>query len=413
MNVEELGRRAKQAYAGFIGAGTDIKNRAVLSIAKAIEKNAEFIIVENKKDVEAARAAGVREVLIDRLMLTKKRVDALVAACEEIIALPDPVGSTLSGTIRPNGLSVSQVRTPLGVIGVIYESRPNVTVDVAVLCLKAGNVSILRGGKEAFYSNRCLVNIMRGALEGEGLNPDLVLFVEDTARETAAELMRLNGYVDVLIPRGGAGLIDFVVKNATVPVIETGVGNCHVYVDRYADISMAVSITDNAKTSRPSVCNAAETVLVHADVAKEFLPLMKAALDRSNVTLYGCERTREILPGTTAATDEEYYKEFLGYELAVKVVDDIDTAIEHIRRYSSGHSETIVTGSIKSADYFTKRVDSAAVYVNASTRFTDGGEFGMGAEIGISTQKLHVRGPMGLTALTSFKYVIYGDGQIR
>jgi glutamate-5-semialdehyde dehydrogenase len=333
---------------------------------------------------------------------------------EELIAMTDPVGQVVDGFTRPNGLRIIKTRVPLGVIGIIFESRPNVTVDAAALCLKAGNVVILKGGKEAINSNKCLGGIMRAAVEQEGLPADVIQVVEDTSRETTTELMRLNGYVDVLIPRGGANLIQAVVKNATVPVIETGAGNCHVYVDSSADLDMAVEITDNAKTQRPSVCNAIESLLVHKDVAEKFLPMIAERFRSHDVKIYGCDRTRAILgSGIEPATETEYATEFNDFIIAVKVVDTIDEAIAHIRKYSTRHSECIVTSALASAEKFQKEVDAAAVYVNASTRFTDGGEFGFGAEIGISTQKLHARGPMGLTELTTFKYLINGCGQIR
>ncbi|HHY52634.1 MAG TPA: glutamate-5-semialdehyde dehydrogenase, partial [Clostridiales bacterium] len=332
----------------------------------------------------------------------------------ELVSLPDPVGLVLEGSRRPNGISITKITVPLGVVGIIFESRPNVTVDCAALCLKSGNACILRGGKEAIHSNLALTQVMQQALAGTAVPADAVLLVEDTSRETATALMKLNQYVDVLIPRGGAGLIQAVVQNATVPVIETGVGNCHAFVDQSADLEMAVRIVENGKTQRPSVCNALETLLVHQDIAGAFLPLVKQRLDQHNVELRGCPKTREILGDCVVpATEEDYYTEFLDYILAVKVVADMDEAIAHIARYSSHHSEVIITNNLENSRKFTSMVDSAAVYVNASTRFTDGGQFGLGAEIGISTQKLHARGPMGLRELVSYKYVIHGDGQIR
>jgi glutamate-5-semialdehyde dehydrogenase len=364
--------------------------------------------------MEAAEKNAMSEAMKDRLRLTEARLSSIAAAVRECAALPDPVGRVLDGGPRPNGILIRRVSVPLGVVGLIFEARPNVCVDCAVLCLKAGNAAILRGGKEAINSNTALAAAMRGALEGTSIPADAIQLVEDTSRETAAEMMRLNGYIDVLIPRGGAGLIQSVVKNSTVPVIETGVGNCHAFIDESADHDMAVRIVDNAKTSRPGVCNALETLLVHRAAAKSVLPAVKAALDRHGVRLRGCEETRRILGDSVEpATQEDYFAEYNDYILAVRVVGDIMEAVGHIRKYSTGHSETIITRDIENAEYFTKAVDSAAVYVNASTRFTDGGEFGLGAEIGISTQKLHARGPMGLRELTSYKYIITGNGQTR
>ena len=338
----------------------------------------------------------------------------MAVGVEQVAALPDPVGRVLDGRTLKNGLKIQKVSVPMGVIGIIYEARPNVTSDAAALCLKAGNAVILRGGKEAINSNTAIMAVMREAVKNVGFPEDCVALVTDTTRQSATELMQLSEYLDVLIPRGGAGLIQSVVNNSKVPVIETGVGNCHVYVDDSADIKMAADIVFNAKTSRPSVCNAIETVLVHADIADKALPAIKAELDKMNVEIRGCERTKQILGDSIIpATEDDYAREFLDYILAIKVVDSIDDAIAHIAKYSSGHSESIVTSDYRNADKFTSCVDSAAVYVNASTRFTDGGEFGLGAEIGISTQKLHARGPMGLNELTSNKYIIHGDGQIR
>lgn len=332
----------------------------------------------------------------------------------DVVALPDPIGAVLSGSKRPNGLNITKVRVPIGVIGIIFEARPNVTSDAASLCLKSGNTVILRGGKEAINSNKCIADIMRSALEKSALDKNCIQLIEDTTRQSSVELMGLVDYLDLLIPRGGAGLIKAVVENAKVPVIETGVGNCHVFVDESADIDMAANIIYNAKTSRPSVCNAIETILVHKNIAEKALPVIKARLDEKNVELRGCERTREILGDSVIpAIEADWATEYLDYILAVKVVDNIDEAIAHITKYSSGHSECIVTENYKNANRFKNEVDAAAVYVNASTRFTDGGMFGLGAEIGISTQKIHARGPMGLNELTSMKFIIEGDGQIR
>lgn len=410
----EIGQRAKKASQVLMCAGTMEKNRALLSIAAALRKSKDRIMEENALDIQAAKENGTSAAMIDRLTLSDARIEDIAAAVEKIVDLEDPVGTIDTGFVRPNGLSIRKTRVPMGVVGIIFEARPNVTVDAAALCLKSGNAAILRGGKEAIHSNQALAEVMRDAIENTSLPADSVILIEDTSRESATEMMKLNGYIDVLIPRGGAGLIRAVVEQATVPVIETGVGNCHIYIDRSADVQMGANIIFNAKTSRPSVCNAAETLLVHQDIAQEFLPVAKALLDTKYVELRGCQRTAAILgPSVVPATEEDYAKEFLDYILAVRVVDNLDQAIEHIRTYSSGHSECIVTRDLENAQRFAASIDSAAVYVNASTRFTDGGEFGFGAEIGISTQKLHARGPMGLRELTTTKYIIYGDGQVR
>ena len=413
--AEELGMKAKAAENAIASASTLMKNKALAAIAKALRENKELIIAENAKDLAAAKENNMPLSLQDRLLLDEKRIEGMAKGVDELIALNDPIGQIIDGYTRPNGLQIVKTRVPLGVIGIIYESRPNVTVDAAALCLKAGNAVILKGGKEAINSNVCLGSIMRRALCEAGLAEDIVQVVENTSRETTTELMKLNKYLDVLIPRGsGKRLIQAVIQNATVPVIETGTGNCHVYVDASADLEMAVNITDNAKTQRPSVCNAIENLLVHKDVAEKFLPMIAERFKAHDVKIYGCERTAQILgESILPATDEEYDTEFLDYTISVKVVDDIDEAIAHIRRFGTKHSECIVTKSLDSADKFRREVDAAAVYVNASTRFTDGGEFGLGAEIGISTQKLHARGPMGLTELTTVKYLISGNGQIR
>ncbi len=410
----ELGKKAKAAEPIIAQAGTRKKNEALAAISKALIENTALIIAENAKDLKAADENGMSEAKKDRLKLDENRIAGIAKGVDEIIALGDPIGQITDGFTRPNGLRITKTRVPLGVIGIIFESRPNVTVDAAALCLKAGNVVILKGGKEAINSNVCLGNIMRKAVESVGLPADIIQVVENTSRETTNELMKLNGYVDVLIPRGSANLIQAVVNNASVPVIETGAGNCHVYVDASADLDMAVEITDNAKTQRPSVCNAIESLLVHKDIADKFLPMIAERFKSHSVKIYGCDKTREILGADIEkATETEYATEFNDFIIAVKVVDDIDEAIAHIRKYSTRHSECIVTKSLDAANKFQHEVDAAAVYVNASTRFTDGGEFGFGAEIGISTQKLHARGPMGLTELTTMKYLINGDGQIR
>ncbi len=412
--IMELGVRACGAKKAIAAAGTEQKNKTLMRIAELLLSEKEWILKANGQDVSAAHKMEMPEAMIDRLLLSGKRIQAMADACLELVSMPDPVGRILEGSVRPNGLNIRRVTVPFGVIGMIYESRPNVTVDAATLCLKAGSAVMLRGGKEAYHSNRCLAELMRRALKETGLPEDAVTFVERTDRETAAEMMKLNGYLDLLIPRGGAGLIRTVVQSATVPVIETGVGNCHIYVDESADLEMAVSIVFNAKTSRPSVCNAAESLLVHKGIAERFLPAVKDALDKKGVQLIGCEKTAAILGDCVRpATEEDYACEYLDYKMSVKVVDCLDEAVAHIGKYSSGHSEAIVTKDYENAFRFTKEVDSAAVYVNASTRFTDGGEFGYGAEIGISTQKLHVRGPLGLEALTSSKFIVEGNGQIR
>lgn len=412
--TQELGKRAKAAEAFISSASTMQKNKALAAISKALIKNSSLIIAENAKDIAAAKENGMSEAKQDRLMLDASRIEGIAKGVDQIIALGDPIGEIIGGGNRPNGLQIIKTRVPLGVIGIIFESRPNVTVDAAALCLKTGNVVILKGGKEAINSNICLGKIMREAVGSAGLPADIIQVVENTDRETTNELMRLNGYVDVIIPRGSANLIQAVVRNATVPVIETGAGNCHVYVDASADLDMAVEITDNAKTQRPSVCNAIESLLVHKDVAEKFLPMIAERFKSHNVKIYGCDRTIAILGSSVEkATETEYATEFNDYIIAVKVVDDIDEAIAHIRKYSTKHSECIVTSSLENARKFQTQVDAAAVYVNASTRFTDGGEFGFGAEIGISTQKLHARGPMGLAELTTVKYLINGNGQVR
>ena len=412
LEIAEDARRAKYTVAKL---GTNDKNRALLAIADALEARADEIIAANAVDIENGKAAGLNDGLIDRLMLDKKRIAGIAEGCRQVAALPDPVGEVLWMRRRPNGLNIGQKRVPMGVIGIIYEARPNVTVDAAALCFKAGSACILRGGKEAFRSSMCLTKIMREALVSCGLPENAINLVEDTSRETATQMMKLNGYLDVLIPRGGAGLIRTVVMNATVPVIETGTGNCHIYVDASADLEMAKNILVNAKCQRPSVCNAAESLLVHRDVASKFLPMAAEGLAGDHVTIHGCARTTEILGDASIApaTDEDYGREYLGYEISCKVVDSLDEAIDHINRFNTGHSECIVTRDYDASQRFLEEVDAAAVYVNASTRFTDGFEFGFGAEIGISTQKLHARGPMGLNALTTTKYIIYGNGQVR
>ena len=412
--LEMQGLAAKNAGRVLAVAGTARKNEALEAIAQALYRNQGYILSENEKDLAAAMASGMKQSLLDRLALSAQRMDAIVEGVRQVAALPDPIGEVTKMATRPNGLIIGKRRVPLGVIGIIYEARPNVTVDAAALCLKSGNAVILRGGKEAFRSNKAFVSVMRDALESAGLPRDFVALVEDTSRESANELMGLTGYLDVLIPRGGAGLIRAVVEHARVPVIETGVGVCHIYVDGEADLDMGAEIIYNAKCSRPSVCNAAECLLVHAGVAEVFLPKAKALLDRKGVELRGCPRTAAILgESVVPATSEDWDTEYGDYILAVKVVDSAQEAIDFINTHGSGHSEAIVTTNYFTAQTFLDQVDAAAVYVNASTRFTDGFEFGLGAEIGISTQKMHARGPMGLEELTSSKYIIYGNGQVR
>ncbi len=412
-DLVSLGKSARKAARQLATFDTAVKNAGLLAIAQRLRENKSAVLEANRLDIANAEAAGVRTVMIDRLTLTGERIEGIAAAIEEVVALPDPVGAVDEGYTRPNGLRIIKTRVPIGVIAMIYEARPNVTVDAAVICLKSGNACILRGGKEAYATNRMLVSLMREAVQSAGIPADAISFVEDTSHDTAERLMRLDGYVDLLIPRGSAKLIQSVVRHASVPTIETGAGNCHVYVDAAADLEMAVRIVDNSKTQRPSVCNALETVLVHRDVAAKFLPLMKTALDTHSTELRGCPETRAVLKDIKSATEADWETEYDDYILAVKVVDDIDEAIAHIEKYSTGHSDGIVTDSVSASHKFVAEVDSAAVYVNASTRFTDGGEFGLGAEIGISTQKLHARGPMGLRELTSIKYIVTGDGQIR
>ena len=413
-DIQALALRARVAATTLAETETAIKNAALNAMADAIDAARADILAANANDISAASAAGLSAQLIERLTLNDARIDGICAGVRRVASLPDPVGEEMERWQTETALDIQKIRVPFGVIGIIYEARPNVTADAAALCLKAGSAVILRGGKEAIRSNMAIVNAMRGGLEAVGQNPDAVLLVEDTSRETATAMMKLNGFIDVLIPRGGAGLIRTLVENATVPVIETGTGNCHVYVDAAADIEMAKNIIVNAKASRPSVCNAAETLLVHKDVAEQALPILAAALNEAGVALRGCDRARAIIPFPIAPADEtDWATEFLDYILAVRVVDSLEEAIAHIRTYTTGHSECIVTADDAAAARFVSGIDAAVVYVNASTRFTDGGEFGYGAEIGISTQKLHARGPMGLAALTSVKYIVYGSGQIR
>ena len=411
--LERLGINAKEAEKTLMVASSEKKNQALKKIAEGLIENTDKIIEANKVDLENGEKNGIAKSMLDRLKLDKERIEGMAKGVLDVATLPEPVGRILSATERPNGLRIEKVSTPIGVIAVIFEARPNVTSDAAALCLKSGNTVILRGGKEAINSNKTIAKVMRQAVKEAGMPEDVIQLVEDTSRESANELMKMNEYVDVLIPRGGAGLIQAVVKNATVPVIETGVGNCHIYIDKNADLKKAVDIVFNAKTSRPSVCNAAESLLIHKDIAKEALVAIKNKLDEKDVTLVGDSKAREIIPDMEKATDADWATEYLDYKMSVKIVDSVEEAIDHIYKYSTGHSECIVTENAGTAEKFMNQVDSAAVYLNASTRFTDGGEFGFGAEIGISTQKLHARGPIGLPELQSFKYKIYGDGQIR
>jgi len=407
------GQKAKEASYVLMNATTTEKNNALLKMAEILLKNSEEILEANKKDLEKAIAKGTPKAMLDRLALDESRINGMADGLKDVVSLPDPIGEVTGMWKRPNGLQIGKQRVPLGVIGIIYEARPNVTCDAAGLCLKSGNVVILRGGKEAINSNIAIVKALREGVKEAGLLEDVIQLVENTDREVATEMMRLNQYIDVLIPRGGAGLIQSVVKNATVPVIETGTGNCHVYVDCDADLEKAKNIVINAKTSRPSVCNAEEKLLVNEKIAKEFLPIIFKALKEKEVEVRGDKKVLDILNEATEIQDDEWGKEYLDYIIGVKIVKDVDEAINHINKYGTGHSEAIITNSYENSQKFLQRVDAAAVYVNASTRFTDGSEFGFGAEIGISTQKLHARGPMGLNELTTNKYIIYGNGQVR
>lgn len=408
-----LGQRAKQAEKTLATASTELKNKALENMAQELISTASEVLSANAEDMKNARANGVAQVMLDRLLLTEDRIVGMAKGITDIVSLPDPIGVTLSEIKRPNGMTVKKITVPLGVIAVIYEARPNVTSDAAALCLKSGNAVILRGGKEAINSSKAIVKALRLGLEKTGLNENCISLITDTSRDSATELMRMNEYIDVLIPRGGAGLIRSCVENSTVPVIETGTGNCHIYIDKDADIQMAADIVHNAKTSRPSVCNSAESLVIHKDIIKEALPIIKKRLDEKNVELRGDDTARASADGILPATEDDWGREYLDYIMSVKTVESLDEAIEHISKYSTGHSECIVTENEAAAEEFLKRIDSAAVYHNVSTRFTDGGEFGFGAEIGISTQKLHARGPLGLPQLTSFKYIICGNGQIR
>jgi len=411
--VEEMGRKAREASLRLSYLSTEVKDAALLAMADALEGSAEEILEGNGKDLAAGEEAGMSKALIDRLTLNEKRIGEMAGGLREVAALPDPVGEVVAGWRLPNGLDIQKLRVPLGVVGIIYEARPNVTVDAAGLCIKSGNAVILRGSSSAINSNLVLTRIISEAAEGAGLPQGSIQLIPTTDRESARELMRLHGLVDVLIPRGGAGLIRTVVEESTVPVIETGVGNCHTFVDASADEEMALNIVINAKCQRPGVCNAMETLLVHRDIAPSFLPKAATELEKRGVELRASREALRFLPDAKEATEEDWYAEYLDLILAVHVVGSVEEAAEHINRYGSKHSEAIVTRDYGSARRFIAAVDSADVYVNASTRFTDGNQFGLGAEIGISTQKLHARGPMSLRELTTTKFVIYGDGQVR
>ncbi len=409
----KLGENALAAKDFLAMVTTEQKNKALLAIAAALRENSETIILENKKDLENGKTAGLNDGLLDRLMLNEARINDIASAAENVASLPDPCGRLLDEIKRPNGLDIKKISVPIGVIGIIYEARPNVTVDAAGLCLKSSNAVILRGGKEAINSNMALASVMRTAIEDCGFDKNCIQLVTDTSRESANQMMTMNGYIDCLIPRGGKGLIRSVVRNSTVPVIETGSGNCHIYVDESADIEMAANIIFNAKTQRIGVCNACESLVIHSGIINKALPVIKEKLDTKNVEMRGDERAMIAANGVLPASDEDFAEEYLDYIISVKTVDSLDEAIRHINKYSTKHSEAIITQNKANADEFLARIDSSSVYVNASTRFTDGGEFGLGAEIGISTQKLHARGPMGLRELTTTKYLIYGNGQVR
>ena len=413
MDLIEIGKRAKEASHRLAILPTVKKNEALKAVAKALVANSAAILAANEIDVANAKENGMSEALLDRLSLNEARVKGMADGILQVAELKDPVGEVLSMTNRPNGLMIGKKRVPLGVIGMIYESRPNVTPDAFCLCFKTGNAVILRGGSDCIHSNLAITKVIREALAGQGVCEDVVQIIESTDRETATALMRLNDYVDVLIPRGGAGLIRSVVQNSTVPVIETGTGNCHIYVDATADFDMALNIIDNAKTQRLGVCNAAESLVVHESIAKDFLPALYEKLTAKQITMRADQRARAICPQMEEATEEDFYKEYLDRLISVKIVDSIDEAIAHINEHNTGHSESIITKDYENSLRFLNEIDAAAVYVNASTRFTDGGEFGFGAEIGISTQKLHARGPLGLEELTTTKYIIFGNGQVR
>lgn len=409
----QQGIKAKKAARFLATASTNMKNTALYTIAEDLEKRKDEIMAANQIDIEEGKAQGLNSALLERLTLNEDRVKAMADGIREIVILPDPVGEVLDMSRRPNGLDVGQIRTPIGVIGIIYESRPNVTADAAALCLKAGNAILLRGGKEALNSNRIIAEIIAGAASSCGIPEGAIQLVDSQDREATLFMMKMHDYLDVLIPRGGKGLKKAVQENATVPIIMTGMGNCHLYIDEYADYNKALPIVINAKVQRPSVCNAAETLLIHKNVAEEYLPGIIKDLQKAGVEIRACDKSRGIIAGLKAATVEDWAEEYLNLIMAVKIVDNIDEAIEHINTFGTGHSEAIVSEDYSNVRRFMAGVDAAAVYANASTRFTDGNVFGFGAEMGISTQKLHARGPMGLKQLTSCKFIIYGDGQVR
>ncbi len=411
--LDNLGQKAVAARYELQKLSTEDKNKALRKAAAALTASAERILAANDKDSEIAAAGGMAEGLLDRLKLTPERIQSMAEGLLQIAALEDPVGEVMESFERPNGLHIDKVRVPMGVIGIIYEARPNVTADAFGLCFKTGNAAILKGGRDAAYSNAAITEVIREALCAEHITADAVQLIEDNDRAVTAAFMKLKDYVDVLIPRGGAGLIRAVVENSTIPVIETGTGNCHIFVDEDANVEQAVSIIINAKTQRISVCNACESLLIHEKIADKLLPALGCALREKNVEMRGDERVRELIPDAGKATEEDYGREYLDYILSMKTVTSVDEAIAHINRYHTKHSDAILTRNKEHAEQFLQGVDSACVYVNASTRFTDGFEFGFGAEIGISTQKLHARGPMGLKELTTYKYLIHGDGQIR
>ena len=411
--LNTLGKNARNAEVFVRNLSANEKNEVLLKVAEALTENADTLTAANALDVENGRKNNMPEALVDRLLLTGDRIRGMAEGLRQVAALEDPVGEVLGMKKRPNGLMIGQKRVPLGVIGIIYEARPNVTADAFALCFKTGNVVILKGGSDAIHSNEAIVKCIREVLREQGITEDAIQLITDTSRETTAEFMKMNQYVDVLIPRGGRGLIKVVVENSTIPVIETGTGNCHIYVDETADLQMAADIIMNAKTQRVGVCNACESVLVHEKVKDEFLPVLARRLQEKQVEIRADEAACELIPGAVHATEEDWGREYLDYILSLKVVSSVEEAISHINQYNTGHSEAIITNNYEHAQKFLDQVDAAAVYVNASTRFTDGFEFGFGAEIGISTQKLHARGPMGLLALTTTKYIIYGNGQIR
>jgi glutamate-5-semialdehyde dehydrogenase len=411
--LNTLGKNARNAEVLVRNLSANEKNEVLLKVAEALTENADTLTAANTLDVENGRKNNMPEALVDRLLLTGDRIRGMAEGLRQVAALEDPVGEVLGMKKRPNGLMIGQKRVPLGVIGIIYEARPNVTADAFALCFKTGNVVILKGGSDAIHSNEAIVKCIREVLREQGITEDAIQLITDTSRETTAEFMKMNQYVDVLIPRGGRGLIKAVVENSTIPVIETGTGNCHIYVDETADLQMAADIIMNAKTQRVGVCNACESVLVHEKVKDEFLPVLARRLQEKQVEIRADEAACELIPGAVHATEEDWGREYLDYILSLKVVSSVEEAISHINQYNTGHSEAIITNNYEHAQKFLDQVDAAAVYVNASTRFTDGFEFGFGAEIGISTQKLHARGPMGLLALTTTKYIIYGNGQIR